>query len=275
VRVVVFGFTGMVGRGVAARFRTSSDVELLTVSRANHQFDAGADPDVRGLLRGAGLAINCIGILRSTPSYGTPAYQYAATMVNGVWPQKLAIQASEVGCRVIHVSTDAVFSPGIDPAAERTPIGPPEPYGISKALGEVDANNVINLRASVIGPAPGRNTSLWEWLVCQPRDAIVHGYASFVWTGCTSAQLACLIADLAAPNSFELVRSAGPVHHFVPNGAVTKFEVLHMLAERLRPDLSVVPVPEARPSARPLASSLGACDRAYTGPWGWSGALEA
>jgi dTDP-4-dehydrorhamnose reductase len=274
MRVIVFGSTGMVGRAVAARLRVLPDIEHVCVSRATHNLDVARDTNVERLIQEAELAINCIGVLRGDPSYPTPAFQYAATTVNSLWPQELALQTADANCRVIHLSTDAVFAPAPDPANELTPLSPYEPYGLSKALGEVDADHVINLRFSVIGPAPDRQPSLWEWLVRQPREAVIKGHSTVGWTGCTSIQLASLISDLIAPDAFHLVRSAGPCHHFVPNGAATKFAVLQMLAERLRPDISIVPVSEEIASTRPLESIVGACEHVYTGIHGWTGALD-
>lgn len=273
MRVVVFGSTGMVGRAVASKLGESAGIEVLTVTRDGQGVDVADDPDVRGFLGGADLAINCIGFLRSDSSYGTPAFQYVATMVNGAWPQRLAFQATQTGCRVIHVSTDAVFSPAAEAAGEGTTIGPQEAYGLSKALGEVEADHVLNLRVSVIGPAPDRPSSLWEWLVTRPGDSTVEGFASFGWTGCTSTQLACLVRDLADAQSFEQMRAAGPNHHFTPNGTTTKFVVLRTLAEYVRPDLEIRPATEEQCRSRPLASRLGAWERVYSGPTGWNDAV--
>jgi dTDP-4-dehydrorhamnose reductase len=174
---------------------------------------------------------------------------------------------------VVHLSTDAVFSPGTEPAEEATPVSANEVYGISKALGEVKGEHVVNVRFSVIGPAPDRSPSLWEWLLRQPRHAEVRGYATFGWTGCTSAQLAWFVSDLALPSTFAAVRSVGPACHFLPNGAATKFTVLDMLANRLRPDVVVIPTIQEVPNSRVLTSSSAIGASAYSGTRGWREAI--
>jgi dTDP-4-dehydrorhamnose reductase len=273
-RAIVFGSTGMVGRAVVAKLATVPDLDVVAVSRKGQCFDvrqeAAGTPEV---LEGAAFAVNCVGLLRNDPSYGTPAYQHAATLVNSLWPQRLAEVASARGCRVVHLSTDGVFSPGTEPADETTPLGATEVYGISKALGEVSAEHVINVRFSVIGPAPDRAPSLWEWLVRQPPDAEVRGYATYGWTGCTSAQLGWFISDLAAPSTFDAVRSVAPACHFLPNGTTTKFSVLEKLADRLRPDVVVVPAPQAVPTSRVLTSSSVLAASLYSGARGWDRAI--
>ncbi len=274
MRVIVFGSSGMVGRAVASRIRASDGIEMGIVDQRGNGLDVARDPDVRPLLEGATFAINCIGLLRNHPTYPSSAFRQLATKINACWPQTLAAQAAQVDCHVVHLSTDAVYSPGSQAAGESMPPNPCEPYGMSKALGEVDDRHVVNLRFSAIGSAPDRVASLWEWLARQPQGATVHGYSTFGWTGCTSSQLASLLVNLAQPSVFASVRLAGPVHHFVPNGIATKFEVLRILAARIRPDVTVLPRAEARPSTRPLRSLLGAVDSVYSGSRGWSGAVE-
>jgi hypothetical protein len=128
----------------------------------------------------------------------------------------------------------------------------------------------VNVRCSVVGPAPGRS-GLWEWLATQPQGAEVQGY-DVQWTGVTSRQLATLCGDLLDPGKFESVRSAGPTHHFVPNEPITKFQLLSRLGEALRPD---VRIDEVRgEGARLLISSTRALEAVFSGPRGWSAALD-
>ena len=274
MKVVVFGSTGMVGRAVVARLRSRADADVVAVSRSTHRFSATDSGDLDEYLEGVELVVNCVGTLRSDPSYPTSAFCREATEVNALWPHRLASQTSGRRCRVIHMSSDAVLGPGSEPGGEGALPGPCEPYGWSKALGEVCEEHVLNLRFSVIGPAPDRRPSLWEWLVQQPPGATVPGYSSFRWAGCTSSQVASLVFDLLDGPAFESVRRVGHVHHFVPNGLATKRDVLQLVSRYLRPDLSVSSTPEPGPGARPLLSELGAWERIYTGVLGWEAAIS-
>jgi dTDP-4-dehydrorhamnose reductase len=190
--------------------------------------------------------------------------------VNALFPLLLADAAARQGTRVVHISTDAVFAPGPEPADEGTEVSAAEPYGLSKALGEANAEQVVNVRCSVVGPAPGRS-GLWEWLATRPQGAEVQGYDT-QWAGVTSRQLATLCGDLLDPGEFERVRSAGSVHHFVPNEPITKFELLSRLGEALRPDLRIT---EVRGEAgRILVSATRALEAVFSGPRGWRAALD-
>jgi dTDP-4-dehydrorhamnose reductase len=270
VRALVIGTSGMVGRAVLARFRGLEDVEVAAPARA--ELDALDPPPLASLLRGVDLVVNAAGVLRNHPDYPGDAYRLLATRVNAVFPQVLSRAAEEAGSRIVHVSTDAVFAPGDDPADETTAVSPGEPYGLSKALGEAVSEHVVNVRCSVVGPAPGRESGLWQWFADRPPGATVEGYTR-PWTGVTSRQLAVLCGDLLHPAVFEHVRAKGPSHHFVPNEAITKLELLTLMREVLRPDLTVVPAPDAGPAGRPLASTTGALNAAFSGLRDWREAV--
>jgi dTDP-4-dehydrorhamnose reductase len=270
---LVLGSSGMVGRAVLSRLRELG-VSVVGANRLGSDggiaFDAADPPPLESLVAGADLVVNAVGLLRDEPDYPGTAYRLRAARVNSVFPLLLAAAAARQGTRVVHVSTDAVFASDSSPADEATEVSAPEPYGLSKALGEADAEQVVNVRCSVVGPAPGRS-GLWEWLVSQPDGAEVPGHDT-TWTGVTSRQLATLCSDLLDAGGFARVRAAGPTHHFVPNEPITKHELLRRLAARLRPDLRIVETP-ATPANRELVSSTGALDGVFTGSRGWETAL--
>jgi dTDP-4-dehydrorhamnose reductase len=269
---LVLGSSGMVGQAVVSRLRETG-VSVVGVSRRGANggiaLDAADPPPLESLIADADLVVNAIGVLRSKSDYPGPAYRLRAVRVNSIFPLLLAEAAARRGTRVVHISTDAVFGPASVLADETTEVSASEPYGLSKALGEADTDQVVNIRCSVVGPATGRS-GLWEWLVSQPEGAEVPGFDTR-WTGVTSRQLATLCADLLAGDAFARVRASGPTHHFVPNEPVTKFELLRRIAERLRPDLRVVET--AGPTGRELVSSTAALDQIYSGARGWEAAL--
>jgi len=268
----------MVGRAAAAHLRATGHHTLITANRTGAGgaavVDATAPTGLPDLLTGVDVVVNAIGVLRADPSRPAPEYGREAATVNALFPLVLAEAAERCRCRVVHISTNAVFGSGNEPADERTPLRPDEPYGWSKALGEADGAHVVNIRCSVIGPAPGRS-GLWEWFVGRPRGAEVTGYTDHLWTGVTSPQLAGICGDLVEPAKFERFRATGCAQHFVPNGALTKFELLGLLRDVLRPDIVVVPAAAPGPPARPLAADPAGLTGAYRGPRGWTAALVA
>jgi dTDP-4-dehydrorhamnose reductase len=276
--VLVLGSSGMVGRAVIKRLREFGSIEVREAKRSADNgaivLDALAPPPLEPLLEDVDLVVNAIGVLRNHPDYPNDAYRLEATQVNAAFPLLLAAAAHREGCRMIHISSDAVFEPAEVPADETTPVSPSEPYGLSKALGESGLDEVVNVRCSVIGPAPGRPSGLWEWFVSQPPGGQVRGFAHRSWTGVTSRQLAVLCGDLVADEAFARVRAAGPRQHFVPNGAITKLELLSFLRQELRPDVTVVPDFTGGVPGRPLWSQTDSLSGVFSGCRGWQEALR-
>jgi len=271
-KALVLGSSGMVGRTVVARLQELG-IDVRGANRTGSEraivLDAADPPPLESLVAGADLVVNAIGVLRNEPDYPGTSYRLRATRVNAEFPLLVAEAASRQGTRVVHISTDAVFGPDSAPADERAAVSASDPYGFSKALGEADNEQVVNVRCSVVGPAPGRS-GLWEWLVTQPHGARVPGYDA-QWAGVTSRQLATLCADLVDRAAFERVRAAGPTHHFVPNEPITKFELLSRLGEALRPDLTVEKA--SGEEGRVLTSSTRAFEEHFSGARGWDAAL--
>ena len=233
--VLVLGAQGMLGSAVAAELRAAR-LDVRALARA--EFDARRD-DPAALLVGVDCAVNAIGILRSRID---EVGREAAFEVNAAFPYRLAEAARAGGTRIIHITTDAVFAGTVGaPYDERAPHDATDAYGRSKSEGEVDAPHVVNLRCSIVGPEPPPGRSLLAWLLGQPRGARVDGYANHRWNGLTTLHLARLIRaateGLALPN----------VLHVVPADAVTKAELLALLAQAFgRDDLEIVPVDAPR-----------------------------
>lgn len=222
------------------------------------------------LLEPVDVVVNAIGLLRVGLHNPSDSERLAAMKVNAEFPLRLADSAGRLSCRVVHISSDAVFGRGDDDAGEDSVPAPGDLYGVSKALGEDDGTHVVNIRCSVIGPAPGRGGGLWEWFVGQPAAASVKGYVDHRWAGVTSAQLAIVCDDLVDTKTFEAARKTGAAQHFVPNQTVTKYDLLCLLRDVLRPDIGVEPAQAPNPSYRPLVARRGALTTLYSGPRSWT-----
>lgn len=197
--------------------------------------------------------INCIGILSSEIEECNPESLRRAILVNSLFPQDLAMLAQENGVRVIHISTDGVFARNAGVCLEDSLCDCEDTYGKTKSLGEVVANWFLNLRCSIIGPSPLEKKGLLEWFRSQQLGAEVHGYTDHMWNGVTTLQFAKLCNGLISQELFDKVRSEAPVHHFCPNQAVSKYELLQFFRITFRPDVTVKPATsQAMPVSRIL-----------------------
>ena len=186
--------------------------------------------------------INCIGVLNSQIDEKDSKSVRRAILVNALFPHELAALAQETGARVIHISTDGVFARNAGVCLEDNPQDCDDVYGKTKNLGEVIAPGFLNLRCSIIGPNPIKKQGLLEWFRNQPLGVEVHGYTNHMWNGVTTLQFAKLCHKLILQDFFDAVRDEAPVHHFCPNQAVSKHELLQLFKAAFRPDITVKPI---------------------------------
>jgi dTDP-4-dehydrorhamnose reductase len=211
--VLILGATGMLGHAVAAEFDTRFEVHATVrdpgstavpaTSATLHGFSARAGGD--GLdelvehVRPAAV-VNCIGLVKQLPIASDPV---EAITINALLPHRIAVAAERAGARLVHVSTDCVFSGRLTIPERYRESDPPDPedlYGRSKLLGEVDREGHVTLRTSIIGPELGAVTGLFEWFRAQTGPS-VNGFTQAMWSGVTTMALARVIAEIIDSHS--------------------------------------------------------------------------
>ena len=252
-RVMILGASGMLGAMVEGVFREAG-LESLPVRRGDQGFDAetmaGADA-----LRDMGpidWIINCVAITR--PSGGGSAGLRSLLEVNAVFPWRLAELAGEFGCRLLHVSTDAVFRGGPEPLFEDDPCDADDPYGLSKRVGEAGGEHVLSIRCSIVGPEQQPRGYLLASFLRHPDGSAVNGYTDHVWNGVTTLQLARFLRRLVETDLFGPLRARAPVVHFSPNAPLTKYELLKQVGRVYERSIEVRPQVSGRPVTRILRS---------------------
>lgn len=227
-RTIVLGARGLAGSMLAATLPGA-----VALDRA--AFDAERD-DPADVLAAGDWVVNAIGVIAPLIDERAPASVERALAVNARFPHRLAEAAAARGARVIHLTTDGVFSGARGGYAEDSPHDAAGTYARSKSAGEVAAPHVLNLRCSIVGPerAPGR--SLLSWLLGQPAGARLTGFANHRWNGVTTLALARACAGIVR------TRPALPgTLHLVPADVVSKADLLGMLAAAFqRGDLEIV-----------------------------------
>lgn len=188
---------------------------------------------------GYDFVVNCIAVLRNDPGNLEPSGAADANYINAVFPHELAQVTAELGSKLVHVSTDAVFAPKAGRCTESDLPAPADAYGRMKLSGEPSAPNALTFRCSIIGPNPVKKAGLFEWILGQPPKATIKGYDDQSWNGATTLQFAKLCAAIFQDDRFSQLRTESPVHHFCPNEPVTKYELVQLLCQRFRPDVQV------------------------------------
>ena len=240
----------MLGRMLRIRLAADPAFDVEWTSRREnsgaHFFEAESPAEaLAGIIQqGAGYdyVVNCIALLKNTAAEaGDPTAMARLNQINAVFPHTVASLAAEHGFKLLHVSTDAVFPPEAGRRSEADTPQPADFYGRTKLAGEPRSSHALTLRCSIIGPDPIKKNGLFEWVAGQPLSATIQGYADQLWNGVTTLQFANLCATLFTGNLFPKLRDESPVHHFCPNAAVTKYELVQSICRRFRPDVRVVP----------------------------------
>jgi dTDP-4-dehydrorhamnose reductase len=201
MRVMVIGATGTLGHRLcldwAERFECWGTVrapvedpvaELLAPARLIAGISA-EDPDtLRSALERArpDVVVNCVGAVKQAEAGQQPI---PAIRINSLFPHELAAACREFSARMIHVSTDCVFSGERGRYSEQDVPDAADLYGRSKLLGEISGEGLLTLRTSLIGRELRLSLGLLEWLISN-RGGSVKGFSRAVFSGLTTIALA-------------------------------------------------------------------------------------
>lgn len=244
--VVVLGANGMLGSRVVRRL-SSLGHNVYAVARAgvigpaDTRFDV-LDNDIAEVAiawpSSTTFVVNCIGVIKPRINESIRTSVEQAIRINATFPHELAALAEAAGLKVIQIATDCVYSGVVGQYDEHSAHDPSDVYGKTKSLGEVKSKNVMHLRCSIVGPEIGRSTSLWEWAGRQPRFAEVLGYLNHRWNGITTDAFGEICHSIINNDLF-----IDGVTHVVPNGVVTKEQLVKMILSKLgRTDVVVQPM---------------------------------
>ena len=230
-KVLVLGATGMLGNACMEILGRSSEIELIGTARTGNEkyieFDARTD-SIEKLLEttNPNWVVNCIGIIKPHIDEKVPESIENAVRINSQFPILLARGAQTVFAKVIQIATDCVYSGVKGLYVESDLHDATDVYGKTKSLGEVPNQNVMHIRASIIGPEVGSATSLLEWFRNQEVGAKLNGFTDHLWNGVTTHAFGKLCLGIIKNDAF----LAGP-HHVIPGDIVSKAELLRIFAK--------------------------------------------
>lgn len=182
------------------------------------------------------VVLNGVGLIKQRELASDPI---ASIAVNALFPHQLARACGETGARLVHFSTDCVFSGRRGHHTERDEPDPVDLYGRTKHLGEVTGPRCLTLRTSFIGPELTGRWSLFEWLRAR-RGGRVTGYQGAIYSGLTTTALGDVVARVLShhPDLEGVWHVAGP--------RIDKHALLVALRDAFAIDVAVDHVPEPR-----------------------------
>lgn len=191
---------------------------------------------------GTDFALNAIGLTKTEIRGDDPDSVAAAEEINARFPRRLAGAAARSGVRVIHFSTDGVFSGKDGSYDEFSTPDPDDAYGRTKLSGEARGPCALTLRCSMIGPDPEKGRGLFEWFRRLPSGTNAKGFTDQRWNGATTLQIADFCRAVIDRAAFDRLAAISPLRHFCPNRPVTKFELLRLFNDALDAGVNVEPV---------------------------------
>jgi dTDP-4-dehydrorhamnose reductase len=203
------------------------------------------------------VVINCIGVIKSlVEKVGIPA----TTWLNAQLPHELYRICRDKGIRLIHISTDCIFSGSRGNYREDEPSDAEDIYGKTKYLGEVKGAGALTIRTSIIGRELVGTNGLLEWFLAN-RGGRVQGYTNAIFSGFPTLHLAGIIADIITKH-----RDLNGIYH-VASEPISKFNLLTLINNDFGLNIEI----EKYPDYRVDRSLNGALFRQETGfkplPW--------
>jgi dTDP-4-dehydrorhamnose reductase len=246
MRILVLGAGGMLGHRLWCNMSHGHDVVGTCRNpipwlekRANNTrklISGVTTDDLFGLQRvldsvDADIVVNCIGVIKQLPAGQDPVTTIAT---NSLFPHQLAVMCAERKLRLLHISTDCVFSGARGAYLETDLPDATDLYGRSKALGELDVKGALTLRTSIIGHELKNRLSLLEWFLSQ--KGTVTGYSAVLYNGLTTTELCRVIEKyvLGNPQLEGLYQ--------VSSAAISKLDLLRIIREVYNTDVDITAV---------------------------------
>jgi dTDP-4-dehydrorhamnose reductase len=222
-KIVIFGANGMLGQYIYKYF--ANHTTLTTISITRDSFDVVTDNleklvDIFKMhnIDDKTVIFNAIGVIPQVK----PPSNHIYYQVNTVFPMILSHVCDSFKCRLVHPTTDCVFSGSQGMYTEDSIHDATSHYGISKSLGENIRGTII--RVSVIGET-SRKISLIEWIK-NNRNGRVNGYVNHIWNGITCLEYAKVLHQIILKNVFwEGVR------HIKSPNAISKADLIKLVNE--------------------------------------------
>lgn len=253
-KVIILGSTGMLGNEVLMHFLTADGCDVGSSVR-NDKFKTDSnfffDPTVNSVedLPCADFYINAIGVIKPHMLKDLKTSIY----LNSIFPRELADECEKRGSKLIHITTDCVFSGKDGNYDENSQHDALDDYGKSKSLGEPE--NCMVLRTSIIGPEIHGNVSLIAWVLAQGGNEI-NGFTNHLWNGITTLQYAKVCEQIINEGLY----SNGIYHIYSPN-TVNKFELVSIIDYKYKVGAIIKPTDAAVAVDRTMSTKKDLCEK--------------
>src|SRR3990167_3695350 len=247
MKILILGGDGMLGHRLLIDLQKRHDVRvtlrgnkeiyqkynLFDSTNSYFEIDVRSDEKLRSVLLDfkPQIVINAVGVIkqRKAANEAIPNIE-----INALFPHRLARICEIYKIRMIHFSTDCVFSGSKGNYTEKDLSDAKDYYGKCKYLGEVSGPHCLTLRSSVIGIELSRKASLIEWFLAQHGN--IKGFRRAIYTGLTTQEMSRVTEMLLV----DYPNLSGLWH--VSSQAINKYELLCQFSTLLgRQDVTITP----------------------------------
>ena len=238
-KVLVLGSAGLIGHQVYNYLKDSDNYELHNISYQNKIQDDTVLLDARNeqvfidkiTSISPKYIVNCIGILID----GSNADPENSIFLNSYMPHRLTRLADKINAKLIHISTDCVFSGDKkEPYIETDEKDGRGVYAKTKGLGEVVSDKHLTLRTSVVGPElKNDGEELFHWFMGQSGE--ISGYTKAIWSGVTTTELAKAV-------KWSIDHHITGLYHVTNNSSISKYDLLQLFQKYTKKDINIKPL---------------------------------
>ena len=246
-RVLILGASGMLGNTVFRLLSKSPGFSVFGTMRSNSSLNFLSAELHKNIITSIDvekfdcltrilsevrpdIVINCIGLIKQLKEANDPL---EVIPINSIFPHRLAKVCALIGSRLIHMSTDCVFSGNKGLYSESDFPDALDLYGRSKYLGEVDYANAITLRTSIIGHELNSNRSLIGWFLAQ--NGSVKGFERAIFSGLPAVEIGRVIRDYVIPHP-----DLRGLYH-VSAEPISKYDLLLLVSKVYEKKIEVIP----------------------------------
>lgn len=232
MNVLVLGVNGMAGHMISeylkeAGYEVTGFAREKSTLRCNYIIGDAMDRNtVKNVVRCADFqaVINAVGVLNQS----VDAHMAEGIWLNSALPHYLADCLKGTQTRLIHISTDCVFSGNSGSYTEECRADAESYYGRTKALGEIKDDRNLTFRTSIVGPElKADGTGLFHWFMNEEES--VNGFTEVIWSGVTTLELAKAICSA-------LENHVTGLYHLTNNQPISKYQLLMLFNQHMRAD---------------------------------------
>jgi len=236
-KVLILGSTGMLGHQVVNYFLKFDDYNVIDIAFRSKLRGKTIISDVTDKTAfekvvtelSPDFIVNCIGVL----IHGSSNVENAIYL-NAYLPHQLKKISKNIGSKLIHISTDCVFSGDKGGYIESDVKDGKGVYSQTKILGEIEDDSNLTLRTSIIGPElKGNGEGLFHWLMNQQGG--ISGFTKVIWSGVTTIELAKAV-------KWSVDHHITGLYHVTNNSSISKYDLLKLFQKHTKEDIDIKPV---------------------------------